>query len=486
MPEELRQRVRGGAKGQVAAAALATARADVVVAGAGPAGILAAVACARAGLRVRVYERGPSPLAADASRPEQAYVIALKARGEAAISALGLSVRELAAPGGGLQEVEAIAVGAGAALEQRRLRKPAPQLLGTRHAYVAALLAQAQRLHPSIEWHWGVAVEGVDLHARTLSLRPVGGSSDKGAEPRPAQPQEQVQEQMQQQRYDLLVAADGVASRLRRAADAQTTALSCTVEREGREYKLFGPLPPSPAVPLACASGRALLRMLRPGARRGAGPPPRGLLVLWRDANDGSARGALALDAAPGAASPWAGLATAAACRAFLAAHFSALPAEWLSQIAEQLADGPPVAAGARVHAAQLHAQALLLLGDAGHALLEAGGGDLATLPERYTAVRLPDVAALLALDGGAGARMGQCLRWGQLHPAALSALAASLARRKLSMATRGWVRPPALVLSDYSATPFREVEAMVRRDDAVAAGLAAAAAAALAWRWLA
>lgn len=111
---------------------------------------------------------------------------------------------------------------------------------------------------------------------------------------------------------------------------------------------------------------------------------------------------------------------------------------------------------------------------------LLAESGNLATLPERFTAARLEDAHALLWLDGTASARGGTS-RWGRAHPLALSSLASALVRSALTRATGGWVAPPAAAELQRGAVPYSTIRRQIQRDAALCAVLATGALAALA-----
>ena len=109
---------------------------------------------------------------------------------------------------------------------------------------------------------------------------------------------------------------------------------------------------------------------------------------------------------------------------------------------------------------------------------LEACGGDLAALPERYTAARLEDAHALQWMDRAMSALAGR--------GGAAAALKASLvARVILSKATGGWVRPHAFVLLKDGSLPYGEAARQVRRDAAVAKLVATGLGVALVAAWL-
>ncbi|KAL4420770.1 hypothetical protein ABPG75_010426 [Micractinium tetrahymenae] len=467
-----------------------------VVVGAGPAGILTAVFLARRGHEVHIYDRRPSPLVCDASDDTRAFVIALHARGQRALAAAGFDLPALAAPGSGLQTVAAMAVGA---RQQRMVRFPVQRLVGPRHAFVAGMVAQAQALHPeAIAWHWGSAFEAADLTAKTATFvvpAPGRGSSDSSSHG--SDSSDCPAEQWCSRAYDLLIAADGCRSRVRRAAEKQVPELRCSVEPSPVSCKVFRGLPPSAALPVelcapvgdgaaqeAAAAGVQLRLLFSSGLRHPA------VLFAGRDPSSpgGGIRGLLG-----GPAALWEGLRSEEEHAALLAQHFPALPREWVQLMAAQMAAAPAAQAGALVHASQLHGPALLLVGDAGHGvtprtgngmnaaledaliidqLLAESGGDVSSLPERFTAARLADAHALLWLDGNSSSRNGTA-RWAAANPWALAQTASMLCRGMLSRASGGWVAPHAPTEMNNTCLPYSQVKAQVVRDGLLAAAAA-------------
>lgn len=251
-----------------------------MVVGAGPAGILAAVHLARRGHQVHICDRRPSPLAANGS-DERAFFIVMHPRGNRALMEAGIDLHAAAArPGSGLQPVAALGVGSGRQLLQRRLPYSEPKLLGHRHAFVAAMVRGAQALAlPGLHWHWGTAFEGLDLASRTATFSTghegssninssgsstasdPGSSSGAGLAPRTpsgssaslsscggaSSGSEDGSGAAIKLHYDLLVAADGGWSRVRRAAAQQVPELQASVEAARMRYKVVRGLPPSPA-----------------------------------------------------------------------------------------------------------------------------------------------------------------------------------------------------------------------------------------------
>ncbi|KAL4425223.1 hypothetical protein ABPG75_009239 [Micractinium tetrahymenae] len=525
---------RPSQRGSAIAMATATAAADQqpeqlrrpvsVVVGAGPAGILTAVVLARRGHEVHVYDRRPSPLkptSQSSGEDNRAFVIGLNERGRAALEAAGFDVSAFAGPNSGLQPVSTLALSlpggaATAAPSTRQLLFNKPWLVGPRQAHCAAMLAQAQAMHPAaISWHWGVTFEDADLAARTATFATCPGEGGSGASSQA--------DERHTRSYDLLVAADGGWSRVRRAAVSQVPALAATtVEPSPVRYKVFRGLPPSASLPVgpsaagpagsgdaccgegspeaAAAGGGKETPQLRLIFASGRGLPQPGALFLTADPAVGSVRGILSMADACWEAAGLDRSTCAGAHAAFLARRFPTLPPEWLLPMATQLAEHPLWTAGARVHAPQLHGPGLLLVGDAGHGVtprtgngmnaamqdaavidqLLAESGDLASLPQRFTAARLEDAHALLWLDGTTRERGGTS-RWGLAHPLALSNVVSTLVRSVLTKATGGWVAPPALVTQQRGTMSYSALKRQIQRDAALCAVLAAGSVAALA-----
>ncbi|KAL4425220.1 hypothetical protein ABPG75_009236 [Micractinium tetrahymenae] len=478
---------------------------------------------AQRGHEVHVYDRRPSPLdpsSQPSKEDNRAFVIGLNDRGKAGLQSAGFDVSAFAGPGSGLLSVSNLALSVtGIAMlpgqPSLQLRYAEPWLVGPRQAHCAAMLAQAQAMHPAaISWHWGVTFEDADLAARTATFATCPGEGGSGASSQA--------DERHTRSYDLLVAADGGWSRVRRAAVSQVPALAATtVEPSPVRYKVFRGLPPSASLPVgpsaagpagsgdaccgeggpeaAAAGGGKEAPQLRFIFASGRGLPQPGSLILTADLADGSVRGMLCMADACWEASGLGKSTCPGAHAAFLARRFPTLPPEWLLPMATQLAEHPLWTAGARVHAPQLHGPGLLLVGDAGHGVtartgngmnaalqdaavinqLLAESGDLASLPQRFTAARLEDAHALLWLDSSADAREGTS-RWGLAHPLAFSTVASTLARSLLTKLTGGGVAPAAWVALLLGTRPCSELKRQVQWDATLCAALAAGSLAAL------
>ncbi|TAM48726.1 MAG: NAD(P)/FAD-dependent oxidoreductase [Acidobacteria bacterium] len=159
-------------------------RTDVVVVGAGPAGLATAIAAATAGLATVVCERATAP-------PDKACGEGLMPAGLRALAALGardLIAAEECAPIDGICYVQEDGGRAAADL-------PAPGGLGIRRTALAGALAR-RAAACGVELRWGCAAEGFTTAPGAVTLRTGAGELTAG----------------------VLVAADGLHSRLRRAA----------------------------------------------------------------------------------------------------------------------------------------------------------------------------------------------------------------------------------------------------------------------------
>lgn len=346
-----------------------------VVVGAGPAGILSAVLLARRGHEVHLLDKRPSPLEQDASDQHRAFFVVLHARGAAALAAAGFDLAAAAAePGSGLQAVRAIGMGRGAALHQRRVAFQTPRILGPRHAFVRAMVAQAQGMGlPNLHLHWGAAFDSLDLASKTATFRrcspfcsgpgsPSGGGGhamhDGSGDGAPASGSGGCggcnggAAGAFTLAYDLLVAADGGWSRVRGAAAAQAPELQASVQPADAHYKVFRRLPASLLAPLGAADGGSgsastggsvpdvgsqadidagdgvQLRFVL-GSGAGGFRPAAVMFLAAEPGEPGAVRGMLSI----ASQQAWEGLQEAGQAEAFLAAQFPALPPEWIPQV---------------------------------------------------------------------------------------------------------------------------------------------------------
>lgn len=286
-----------------------------VVVGAGPAGILTAVGLARAGLDVHVYERHPSPLVADSSDKHRAFVVMLHPRGRRALSEAGFDVSAFG--GADLQPVQSMAFGAGSTLDTWSTSFPEPRLVGSRHAFCRSMVAQVEGMGLNISWHFETSFESLDLERKTALFCSEKGHGGSGSSsPRGHVPRGGVTEQ----RYDLLVAADGGWSRLRRAAERQAPQLRSSMEQATARYKVFEGLP--------AADGFATNQMRALAASGAGGFRHAAVAFVLADPASGACRGVLSMDE-----HAWNGLECAADFECLISQQFPSLPAAWRAPV---------------------------------------------------------------------------------------------------------------------------------------------------------
>lgn len=165
---------------------------EVLVAGGGIGGLAAALATARTGRNVRLYERAPAFGEVGAGVQLGPNVVRhLDAWG------LGAPLRAVAAFPDALR-VRSVATGAELgrlALGERMQQRYGAPYATIHRADLHRLLLDATRAEPRVHCHLGVAIEGFADDGRTVTLRTGQGNAVEG---------------------DALIAADGVWSRLRR------------------------------------------------------------------------------------------------------------------------------------------------------------------------------------------------------------------------------------------------------------------------------
>jgi 2-polyprenyl-6-methoxyphenol hydroxylase-like FAD-dependent oxidoreductase len=252
----------------------------------------------------------------------RAFEILLHPRGRRALEEAGFDVAAFlktnqdtanpaaaAAPGPPLHGVSSLASGGGSRLEEWLVPYSPPRLAGTRHAFCAAMAAQAQAMPLPIHWHWQTSFEALDLAAQRATFcteaRQHGGGSPRGGA-------------AFELPYDLLIAADGATSRVRRAAAAQLPALAVTVQPSECHYKVFSSLPADPAF------GPGKLRTLRSAA----GCVGTAVFYGLASSVTGACAGFLSLER-----HCWEGVESAADHERLLAERFPALPEAWRRQV---------------------------------------------------------------------------------------------------------------------------------------------------------
>ena len=202
------------------------------VVGGGPAGLLSAIALARRGWAVDVFERGAAPPASSDAcwgAGERSYQLGLNGRGQKALRRFGVMDRvdaRAASVRGRLS------IGADGNLTETRLTPPGEP--GAEKSYVTrvmqrdrlqACLLEAVGDYERVAVHFGVACDGVGLGDRpTLSLDP---------------PRERT--------WDLVVGADGVNSHVRAALEGAPGSTTRCVRFENRNERRYRTIPLHPS-----------------------------------------------------------------------------------------------------------------------------------------------------------------------------------------------------------------------------------------------
>jgi 2-polyprenyl-6-methoxyphenol hydroxylase-like FAD-dependent oxidoreductase len=202
------------------------------VVGGGPAGLLSAIALARRGWAVDVFERGAAPPASSDAcwgAGERSYQLGLNGRGQKALRRFGVMDRvdaRAASVRGRLS------IGADGNLTETRLTPPGEP--GAEKSYVTrvmqrdrlqACLLEAVGDYERVAVHFGVACDGVGLGDRpTLALDP---------------PRERT--------WDLVVGADGVNSHVRAALEGAPGSTTRCVRFENRNERRYRTIPLHPS-----------------------------------------------------------------------------------------------------------------------------------------------------------------------------------------------------------------------------------------------
>jgi kynurenine 3-monooxygenase len=175
---------------------------NIAIVGGGPAGIVAAVALARRGIRTTVFERDPHPDDAPRINPDRSYTIDITGHGLRALRHIDATsyfdARML--PFNGMRY-------RGRMVEQWS----EPGWTGSRGDILRTLIAVVHDRHQAdVDFEFECRVEAVDANAGTLTYSAPGNGSTT-------------------MRFDLIVGADGAGSLVRRAMQDQVEGF--TVER---------------------------------------------------------------------------------------------------------------------------------------------------------------------------------------------------------------------------------------------------------------
>ena len=185
-------------------------RKPIVIVGAGPAALLFAHRTLQHDpeARVQLFERSSrAELGLDSGQhASRSYGFALGARGQAQLEGAGL-LDPVAARG---KRVKSI------------IKNNPAKLAVSRNAMCLSMLeALEERYKSRVQCHHGLALEHVDLAARTLTLRSTGGVNDRHSV----------------DGWELLVGADGVHSQVRAALARQSRGFRAKVHRSKRAWQ---------------------------------------------------------------------------------------------------------------------------------------------------------------------------------------------------------------------------------------------------------
>lgn len=173
---------------------LSDAPSDIAIVGAGPAGLVLAIALARRGIRSTVFERDPHPNVAPRFNPERSYTIDISGHGLRA-----------------LRHIDACAFFDERLLPFKGLKLPdgrteewtLPGWTGSRGDILRALMAVIAEKHaPQVSFEFECRVDSVDVNAGTLTCTPHIGAS-------------------MTRLFDLIVGGDGTNSIVRQALSRQ-------------------------------------------------------------------------------------------------------------------------------------------------------------------------------------------------------------------------------------------------------------------------
>lgn len=370
-----------------------------VVVGAGPAGSTAAMYLARQGFKVDVFEKRPEPNS-DLVDTGRAYIIILIPRGRAALEEIGVDLPT---------DPHYLTQGTVRHSNKGKVSftKEEGNITWSRADLAQYLIDQAKQKYPGqISFFFEKEVEGVDMKNKQVSFVSTARVNIASL----SMPSDDEDSASTKVPYDLLVAADGAASKVRNLLLERVPGFTVDVSDSGREYKVY----------------MNLQGDIEPPEFKGN---PGATLHLWSALNDpfmsftahrnpdGTYSGTFSMRSGDHA-----NVTSAAGYETILRTRFAGIPEEWVKPVADQAWKGQASPAGKRIRCSTLGVQdaSVVLLGDAAHAVtpvfgqgansslescqvlgeaLKACEGDLSKVPATFDEMRRPDVHGLYEID---------------------------------------------------------------------------------------